>query len=115
MEKEKITFEQFCDPAFRRAQQVKIKSEATWVAFIELDGLLNTSALARQYFKRSPGWLSQRINGNIVFGQKAAFREEEYHQLVDTFRDIARRLNAHADEIDAALMNEPDADAADKL
>lgn len=98
----KITFDQFCDPAFRRAQQVHVKSEATWVAFMELNGIINTAALARQYFNRSPAWLSQRVNGNTVFGHKAGFRENEYRQLSDAFRDIARRLIAHADEIDAA-------------
>lgn len=104
MEKEKITFEQINDPSWRRAQQIKIKSEATWVAFMELRALLNTSGLAREYFKRSPGWLLQRINGNIVLGKKAEFRPEEYHQLAESFRDLAKRLEAHADEIDAAEL-----------
>ena len=91
-----------CDPKFRRSQQIKIKSEAVWATFMSLESLINAAALSRQYFKRSSGWLSQRINGNIVFGEKARFREAEYHQLAEAFRDIARRLNAHADEIDAA-------------
>lgn len=108
MGKEKMTFEQFCDPAFRRAQQVEVKSEAVWVAFVELNGIVNTAALARQYFDRSPGWLSQRINGNTVFGRKAEFRDDEYHQLAEAFRDIARRLEAHADEIDNAKIEVTD-------
>ena len=95
-----------CDPAFRRAQQVKVKSEAMWVAFLELKGIINNSGLAREYFKRSPSWLIQRVNGNIVFGQHAKFSEAEYHQLAEAFRDIARRLNAHADEIDSAALEE---------
>lgn len=78
------------------------KRGATNVAFTELEGLINNAALSRQYFKRSPSWLTQRINGNIVFNKKAGFRPDEYHQLAEAFRDIARRLNAHADEIDAA-------------
>lgn len=99
---EKPTFEQICDPKFRRAQNITIKSGAVFVAFNELKGLINNAALSRQYFKRSPSWLTQRINGNIVFDKKAGFRPSEYHQLAEAFRDIARRLNAHADEIDAA-------------
>lgn len=63
---------------------------------------INNAALARQYFKRSPSWLAQRVNGNTVFDKKAGFRPAEYNQLAEAFRDIARRLNAHADEIDAA-------------
>lgn len=104
MENEEMTFEQFCDPAYRRSQQITLKSEATWVAFMELGGLLNTSALARQYFNRSPGWLLQRLNGNTVFGKKAEFREEDYRTLAEALRDIARRLEVHADEIEHAAM-----------
>ncbi|MDE5643584.1 MAG: DUF5053 domain-containing protein [Muribaculaceae bacterium] len=100
----KPTFEQMCDPQWRRQQQISVKSEAQWVAFMELNGLINTAALSREYFKRSAGWLSQRINGSKVFGKPAEFRPEEYHQLAEAFRDIARRLQQHADEIDAAKL-----------
>lgn len=105
MDEIKPTFEQICDPAFRREQNISIKSGAVFVAFNELSGLINNAALARQYFRRSPSWLAQRINGNTVFDKKAGFRPDEYRQLADAFRDIARRLTIHADEIDAA---EPD-------
>ena len=93
-----------CDPAFRRSLQLKIKSEALWVAFNELDGLLNKSRLAQQYFNRSQAWLSQKINGCTVCNRKAGFTEAEFHQMAEAFRDIARRLTAHADEIDSATM-----------
>ena len=89
-----------------RAQDIKDKQGATHVAFTELEGLLNNSALARQYFNRSPAWLTQRLNGNMVFNKKAGFRPQEYKQLADAFRDIARRLVAHADEIDAATPDQ---------
>ncbi len=91
-----------CDPAFRRKRNVTIKSGAVFVAFSELEGLINNAALARQYFKRSPSWLTQRINGNTVFDKKAGFRPGEYTQLAEAFRDIARRLASHADEIESA-------------
>ena len=78
------------------------KRGAVNVAFSELESLINNAALARQYFRRSPSWLTQRIKGNTVFDKKAGFRPTEYQQLADAFRDIARRLVAHADEIDAA-------------
>lgn len=106
MENKELTFEQFCDPAYRRTKQIEIKSEAAWVAFNELRNIIKPSGIAKEYFKRSPAWITQRINGNIVFGEKARFREEEYHQLAEAFRDIARRLEAHADEIDAATIEE---------
>lgn len=89
-----------------RAEDLCDKRGATNVAFSELEGLINNSALARQYFKRSPGWLTQRINGNTVFNKKAGFRPGEYDLLVKAFRDIARRLEAHAAEIEAAAPDE---------
>ena len=105
---DKMTFEQFGDPEYRRKLQKTIKSEAVWAIFMELKGLINTAALARQYFERTPGWLSQKINGCTVYDKKKKFSETEYHQLAEAFRDIARRLEAHADEIDAAALETDD-------
>lgn len=99
------SFEQFCDPAFRRAEMIEDKRGAVWVAFFELRDLIKSSGIAKEYFKKSPSWITQRINGNIVFGEKARFRETEYHQLAEAFRDIARRLQDHAEEIDAAAFD----------
>lgn len=97
------------DPAQHEADRnrlLDVKTNATWLAFTELEGIINNAALARQYFKRSPAWLSQRINGNKVLNKTAMFRPEEYKQLAEAFRDIAKRLQAHADEIDAAAPDE---------
>lgn len=102
MDNKKITFEQFCDPAFRRAEQMKVKSEVVWVAFLELDGLINTSKLALKYFDRSPSWFAQKLHGNEVCNKERSFKGEEYAQLSTAFRDIARRLNEYADALDSA-------------
>ena len=91
-----------CDPAFRRAELISEKMGAVWVAFNELRGLLNKSQLAQQYFQRSQAWLSQKLNGCEVCSRQRSFTEDEYHRLAEAFRDIARRLEAHAAEIDAA-------------
>ena len=88
----------------RRMELIRVKRDATWLTFAELDGLINLSALARQYFKKSQGWLMQRINNYVVRGKRMKFKEEEYLQLSKYLRDIARRLETHADEIDAAAM-----------
>lgn len=85
---------------------ISMKAGAVWTAFVELEGLLNKTQLAEQYFKRSHAWLSQKLNGCTVLNRKKSFTEEEYHQLAEAFRDIAKRLIAHADEIDAAAMDE---------
>lgn len=85
-----------------RAEIVKTKSGAVWTAFVELENLINKSELAKQYFSKSQSWFSQRLNGCAVMTREASFKEDEYHLLTEAFRDIARRLNAHADEIDTA-------------
>ncbi len=85
-----------------RDLNIRIKSGAVWVAMLELNGIINLSAVAKQYFNRSHAWLSQRIHGCTVMNKKMEFKEAEYHQLAEAFRDIAKRLQAHADEIDAA-------------
>lgn len=102
MEEKKITFEQFCDKDFMRAEQMKVKSEATWVTFLELDGLINVSKLAREYFHKSQSWFAQKLNGLDVGNKKREFTTEEYSQLTKALRDIAKRLNEYADAIDAA-------------
>ena len=89
----------------RRAEIIQEKSGAIWNAFTELEGLVNKTALAEQYFNRSGSWLSQRIHGCTVQNKAMQFKENECHELAEAFRDIAMRLTAHADEIDAAKMD----------
>lgn len=102
MADEKITFEQLCDPEFRRKYIITEKAGAVWTAFLELDGIINKTKLAEEYFQRTHGWFSQKLNGCTLRRKKQSFNNEEYHQLAEAFRHIARRLEAHADEIDAA-------------
>lgn len=86
----------------RRKEIISTKSGAVWNAFTELENLINKSALAHQYFGKSQSWFSQRVHGCTVMNKEIAFKTGEYRQLAEAFRDIARRLQAHADEIDAA-------------
>ncbi|MDE6296649.1 MAG: DUF5053 domain-containing protein [Muribaculaceae bacterium] len=90
----------------RRRECLIDKIGATEVAFSELEGLINKSELASQYFGKTRAWFSQKLNGCMVLDKKKSFTEEEYHQLAEAFRHIAKRLEAHADEIDAAPMDE---------
>lgn len=90
----------------RRAELIKSKWGATSNAFIELEGLINKSQLADQYFNRTHAWFSQKLHGTMVLDRRKCFTEAEYHQLAEAFRHIAMRLQAHADEIDAAAMED---------
>lgn len=102
MEHKKITYEQFNDPAFRRTEQMEVKSEAVWVTFTELAGLINVSKLAKEYFHKSQSWFAQKVSGMSVCNKERSFTSEEYAQLSNALRDIAKRLNEYADAIDAA-------------
>lgn len=89
----------------RRAKCIEWKADAVLTACSELEDLINVSQLAAQYFDESPDWISGRLRG-CMCDRTRAFSEEEYHQLANAFRDIAKRLLAHADEIDTAEMDE---------
>ena len=88
-----------------REKCIEYKTDAIDTAFSELDGLLNITAIAEQYFNRSRSWFSQRLHGCLVQNKAMQFKESECHELAEAFRDIAMRLTAHADEIDAAKMD----------
>lgn len=85
-----------------RDMVIATKQGAVWNTFVELEGLINKSQLATQYFKKSHSWISQRIHGCTVHNKEKSFTPEEYKKLSEAFRDIAKRLEAHADEIDSA-------------
>lgn len=89
-----------------RAEVIKSKDGAIWNAFTELEGLINISQLTEQYFEKSRAWFSQKLHGNEVCDKKRGFTEAECAKLAESFRHIAMRLNAHADEIDAARMDD---------
>ncbi len=89
----------------RRRELMKTKEGAAWLAFTELEDLLDTSAVAQQYFNKPGEWMAQRIQGCTLRRKDEAFSAEEYDELTAAFRDIAKRLQAHADEIDAAKMD----------
>ena len=88
----------------RRKACLEFKPDATITAFSELEDIINKTQLVKQYFGKSQSWFSQRLNGCTVLKKSVAFKEEEFHQLAEAFRDIAKRLQAHADEIDKAKL-----------
>lgn len=96
------------DPAQNEADRqnvIRTKGGAAWNAFAELEGLINQSQLSLQYFEKSRSWFAQKINGCTIGDKKRRFSQDEYAKLAESFRHIAMRLNAHADEIDAAQMD----------
>ncbi|MDE7081602.1 MAG: DUF5053 domain-containing protein, partial [Muribaculaceae bacterium] len=63
---------------------------------------INITRLAREFFGKSHGWFSQKLNHTTVSGKQREFTPEEYTRLTASFREIAARLNAYADAIDRA-------------
>mgnify|MGYP003295867999 CR=1 FL=1 len=86
----------------RRKKCIEYKLDAIETAFSELEDIINKSQIAKQYFGKSQSWFSQRLNGCLILKKSMAFKEEECNKLTEAFRDIAKRLLAHADEIDNA-------------
>lgn len=84
-----------------REKCIKYKLDASYTAFSELDGLIDIDHLAKQYFNKSGKWLCNRVDMSI---KNERLSEDGYHELAESFRNIAKRLNAHADEIDKAKM-----------
>lgn len=89
-----------------RSKVVTYRNGAIFNAFLEMDGILNKSALARQYFEKSQSWLSQKINGSMIDSKSQSFTPDEARKMAEAFRDIARRLEGLAAEIDAAADTE---------
>lgn len=85
-----------------KTEMIKLKSDAVWLTFHELDGLLNISKVARLYFNRSHSWFAQKLHGYNVCSKERSFTSEEYSKISTTLRDIARKLNNYADIIDIA-------------
>lgn len=56
----------------RRKKCIEYKPDATITAFSELEDLLNKSQIAKQYFEKSQGWFSQRLNGCTVLNKAMA-------------------------------------------
>lgn len=57
---------------------------------------ISVSALARTYFKRSPQWFYQRLNGGIVNGKPARFNAAELKTLSDALVDIGKKISQAA-------------------
>ncbi len=105
MENKKITFEELCDPEYRRREQFKVKSEAVWATFIELNGMINVSKFSKLYLNKTHSWFAQRLHGYMVGGKPMVFKEEEYSKIAESLRDLGKKLNEYADKIDAAKLN----------
>lgn len=85
-----------------RDAMLEEKNTAVWINYMELADYLNFSTIAEKYFERKPSWILQRLHGMEVNGKKARFKGDQYATFTQALRDIAKKLEKAADEIDAA-------------
>lgn len=57
---------------------------------------MSVSTLARTYFKKSPQWLYQRLNGSLVNGKPAKFNSSELKVLANALTDIGKKISQAA-------------------
>lgn len=65
----------------------------------KLDSVLpfiSVSALAKTYFKRSPQWFYQRLNGSTVNGKIVRFNKNELQTLSHALVDIGKKISQAA-------------------
>lgn len=74
----------------------RLHDEATKLQLGEIGDMINLSYIAKNYFKKSRAWLSQRINGNIVNGKPCRFTPDELDIFNAALRDMSARLSCVA-------------------
>ena len=57
---------------------------------------ISVSALVKTYFKKSPQWFYQRLNGSIVNGKPVKFNETELNTLANALNDIGKKMTQAA-------------------
>lgn len=58
--------------------------------------IISVSYLAKNYFKKSPQWFYQRLNGNSVNGKEAHFTNAELETLSIALKEIGQKISATA-------------------
>lgn len=57
---------------------------------------ISVSALSKTYFKRSPQWFYQRLNGSVVNGKPVKFNNNELKTLSAALVDIGKKISQAA-------------------
>ena len=58
--------------------------------------VISVSYLAKNYFKKTPQWFYQRLNGNTVNGKEAHFTHKELETLAIALKEIGQKLSTSA-------------------
>lgn len=71
------------------AKRLKMKEQLR-----EVTQFVSMAYIAKHYFNKTKGWLSQRVNGNEVNGKPVAFTPDEINTLNEAFADLSRKLGS---------------------
>lgn len=82
---------------------IKTKSGATWNSFVELEKIISEKEFATQYIGICEESFTEKLE-HCGKHDEQAFNADEYTKIANSFRDIAKRLLAHADEIERAEL-----------
>ncbi|MDR1718194.1 MAG: DUF5053 domain-containing protein [Prevotella sp.] len=61
---------------------------------LEVSKIVSLSYIAKKYFKKTRGWLYQKINGNTKNGKPVKFTPEEVETLNHALQDISKQLGS---------------------
>ncbi|MGM9753140.1 MAG: DUF5053 domain-containing protein [Candidatus Cryptobacteroides sp.] len=84
-----------------RNQSISYRGGAIYTAFVELEDIINKAEFAQQYLGKSSEDFNKKLDGCPVGGSQTEFSAKEAKKIAESFRDIAKRLTALAEEIDA--------------
>ena len=88
-------FEQAVIASARRtladAKQLKVKEQMS-----EISEIISMSYIAKTYFNKTRGWMSQRMNELNVNGHPAQFTPEEIETINFALKDISKKLGSIA-------------------
>ena len=76
------------------AMDKRINELSVKVQLVQNAEILPLSYIAKHYFKKTKGWIYQRINGNIVNGKPAQFTDAEKEVFNKAVRDISNRIGS---------------------
>lgn len=80
---------------------IETKSGATWNTFVELENIISEENFATQYLGESGEWFAKKLEHSGAH-DRDGFSDQEYLRITESLRHIAKRLLAHADEIERA-------------
>jgi len=92
------------DYLYWRGQCIGDKGGALSTQITELNKILNISVFSKRFLKKPQKWFNEKLKESSLLHTKTEFTVEEYSQIVNGYRELARQFNQYADELEKAKM-----------